>query len=1135
MFGAGGHHMRISLIRVLGIIVVASPAVAIAGGPVNNPPNASGATSFNWQKEWGSVHMNSFADGLNDPGAPATATGAVPCNNSAGQGATTSICSTVSPDPSQSMRVALTNGIKYDIKNSLNNCMAKAVPNWSLGNNWDSDINTYGPCTNAPAPVSSLSNLNDANGTKFFHDYTGPETKWRQTQKDLAMSVRGNVGRKILTYLPIYDARSNDARAWGTGGPGAFVGCQQQITNNCGVGNKGEIIRDIHQCVSSPAAGTIAPTPGYQNPVSHVFTPQEVADLGGAGAQLPTIYYAYDSKDSDGNVRKALCANDPNVDPTKCTAPLASGATVEKIDTTDPTNTADHFLSNLKSYRFKVTEGDVQTFVVMDPKDFFDVRLYATGGTYDAAYEKQPSSITKADGTTVILPTMVDPDGNVETFNTCPVLGPTNGYGGICDPTGKAGCNLPIYGQGNDTAFTDAQGNQYTYANYPLKWSGYAKSWAVISQSQYLQNICGPKGCSSTNRDPNDREDYYIVDQDEGLTQNPVLMITRSTDYCEVAEMTSNPRQQLASGARLVADMPCVQYLQYQEWQDENGVSQWSFVDLYNPLEASYDTIPPENDIVQLFHLKANGDPDYTRPVAGTGPNRFIASKNSGTGNNFVRMLDAVDPEGDGTSPYVDATGVAAKVATFVDEKGSSHPAVSQNKKVVYSAIPSITGDPVPTMGNYLLCQNGSPFNPNDPNCAADTTKGTALYLKPGTATAMRMPQKVAIMIPDAKGKLVTKQSSCVVLAFTPSPDPATGLITSRDILVPTNTQEEFQSFVTAMNSANPPVEGAKLFDCSASFQGKAETKIQLAHEGQSDPNNFTDTWKDYSDPLNPVAKATFKTWSGTLQCPDVARRPACNQVKMISAQRRCQLENGALGSCDDCAALVKQGQITDPDAPSVKKFDFSDALVGGSVESSPMAQRSNSCYFSATCFAQSSDGCPPAGVPGGHVFCLSPETKIDMADGKQKMIKDIKAGDEVVAFNAKGIRSSAMSKAKVKATAVTKDQAIIQINGLKITPLHKVVLASGRAVLAKEVKVGDKLLKGNGQVELVTKVKTKNKRIKVYNLVLDKENDGYVAGGIRVMSYPLMPEMEVIEGHASVPAPKAGAKRGVSSLKRAQ
>jgi hypothetical protein len=341
---------------------------------------------------------------------------------------------------------------------------------------------------------------------------------------------------------------------------------------------------------------------------------------------------------------------------------------------------------------------------------------------------------------------------------------------------------------------------------------------------------------------------------------------------------------------------------------------------------------------------------------------------------------------------------------------------------------------------------------------------------------------------------------------------------------------------VTAMNSTTPPLADAQLFDCSAQYQGKAETTTQLAHEGQADRYGFTDTWKDYTNPSAPVAKATFKTWSGTLQCPDLGNaRPACNQVRMISAQRRCQLENGALGSCDDCAKLVKADPINhpDPDAIATTKFDFSDSLVGGAVDASPVAQHSNSCYFSATCFAQNSDSCPPAGVPGGHVFCFSPDTKIDMANGKQKAIKDIKAGDEVVAFNAKGVRSGAMGKAKVKATAITKNQEVIQINDLKITPLHKVILSTGRAVLAKEIKVGDKLLKGNSQVELVTKVKTQKKRIKVYNLVLDKESDGYVAGGIRVMSYPLMPEMEIIEGQAD--AKKAQAGRGLSSLKRAR
>jgi len=131
----------------------------------------------------------------------------------------------------------------------------------------------------------------------------------------------------------------------------------------------------------------------------------------------------------------------------------------------------------------------------------------------------------------------------------------------------------------------------------------------------------------------------------------------------------------------------------------------------------------------------------------------------------------------------------------------------------------------------------------------------------------------------------------------------------------------------------------------------------------------------------------------------------------------------------------------------------------------------------------------------GGHVRRFNPS--------HQYVHKKIKAGEKVMAFDAKNSRNAALANAKVKATAITKKQKIVKINDLRITPLHKVVLSTGRAVEAGKIKVGDKILRADGMVEVVKTVETDLEPITVYNLVLDNKSDGYIAGGVRVMSYP--------------------------------
>jgi hypothetical protein len=174
---------------------LAGPTISFADeliGPDYYPPNATGASEFDWQDQWGSIHMNSLADGLLDPGAPASKNSTIPCKGA--------LCDTMKTNSVIPGGSDIDNGIKYDIKNSLLNCMSKPVPNWAL----------------LPGRSTAYANGNVCTA--------GHNMK----PLDPADSAVEHHNLRTMIYLPLWDRRSNDARAEDQGQP---VGCQQQIAN----------------------------------------------------------------------------------------------------------------------------------------------------------------------------------------------------------------------------------------------------------------------------------------------------------------------------------------------------------------------------------------------------------------------------------------------------------------------------------------------------------------------------------------------------------------------------------------------------------------------------------------------------------------------------------------------------------------------------------------------------------------------------------------------------------------------------------------------------------------------------------------------------------------------------------------
>jgi hypothetical protein len=892
-----GFPMRIHIL-VIGLVcaglaaLTATPSLAQTANPSSFLLGPNLASQFDWQREWGTIHLNSYADGLNDPGVPSSANGVVPCIPG------TDNCSAFSDGVTGG---AVIHGIKYDIKNSVVNCASAQLPTCAVSN--------AGCLANTPpytrGEFSSII-------CQYFNNNVGP------------------LGDPYsLVYMPLYDSRSYDSAS---GGP------QQLIINNC--------VRDIY--AKDNGAGAFSP-------VGHVFNSTEKSSwvLGNgatglnAGSQLPKSYYYYQRSSDNAWVYSMVAPQ---------TGTFAAG-TLSQVDNYSPN------LAAIKSYRIS-DSADGDNFIIVDPNPFFDLRQYAYSGS-------------------------------PEPYANCPVLG-LKMYDGICDPTGYAGCNLPVYGVGPTTTATGASGASFSVNNYPVMWSGYALAWSFITPDQYWNNV--------QNRQDVNGAPLYV----KPFNSNPVLMLVRADSYCTNEEMTSDP-------SSTTTDLPCMQYLQYvtNASQPLGG----SFMDLYGPHEDA-----GTKDNAAAFVLKhdynfTNGVLDLTSPVM--------------VGTAAVGFFDT-------QATYIKADGTAALAVDTTIPLGTNSMGVSEPGQL--------------PRGN-----------------------GTGIDFTFGTSIAVQLNNQPVQWSISGQPPL-----SLNCIEFTNAPNASKE---GKDIFIPTNTLREFQSFADAINAGQTwqeePAGSGTFVPVGGGLHGlniygqPCQTRFELysaANQGKANPNGT-------------------QTWFGTTSCSQIPA-PSCNQVTTISAQRYCQRVTGLLGNCSDCSSVTDPDPMLDPGAGGViSSYKITKAANGTDV-----------CYFQAYCHSTSS--CPGLAT-GGHVFCLSPDTKIMMADGSEKTIDSVKAGDVVMSFDAKHARGI-LKTAKVKATTTTENQKLVQINDLKITPLHKVVLSNGRAVMAKDVKVGDKILKGSGLLMTVKTVKTDLDPITVYNLSLEGDADGYVADGLRVLQYPL-------------------------------
>lgn len=133
-------------------------------------------------------------------------------------------------------------------------------------------------------------------------------------------------------------------------------------------------------------------------------------------------------------------------------------------------------------------------------------------------------------------------------------------------------------------------------------------------------------------------------------------------------------------------------------------------------------------------------------------------------------------------------------------------------------------------------------------------------------------------------------------------------------------------------------------------------------------------------------------------------------------------------------------------------------------------------------------------GAEGGGCFLAG--TKIQMADGSEKEIQNIKIGDQILTID--GFNFGQMISEKVVNTTgkIVGDYLIIN-NKIRVTGEHRMFI-NGAWQLAKDLKIGDALLDLSGKKIAVVSIQSVKQNVKVYNFEVENQHT-YFAEGVYV------------------------------------
>ena len=129
---------------------------------------------------------------------------------------------------------------------------------------------------------------------------------------------------------------------------------------------------------------------------------------------------------------------------------------------------------------------------------------------------------------------------------------------------------------------------------------------------------------------------------------------------------------------------------------------------------------------------------------------------------------------------------------------------------------------------------------------------------------------------------------------------------------------------------------------------------------------------------------------------------------------------------------------------------------------------------------------------------CFPPDTPVLTPDRGWVPISHIKEGDVVVSVDNEGKHVDVI----VKGLQITPDRKLRRINGIEISTLQKVQLATGKYVVVLDLKVGDVLVDTEGHLHPIYKLIDEKGLHTVYNLIFDSHDTPFFAAGVKVKDW---------------------------------
>jgi hypothetical protein len=129
---------------------------------------------------------------------------------------------------------------------------------------------------------------------------------------------------------------------------------------------------------------------------------------------------------------------------------------------------------------------------------------------------------------------------------------------------------------------------------------------------------------------------------------------------------------------------------------------------------------------------------------------------------------------------------------------------------------------------------------------------------------------------------------------------------------------------------------------------------------------------------------------------------------------------------------------------------------------------------------------------------CFPPDTPVLTTDRGWQPIASIQQGDQVVSFDAKGHNTVAT----VLGLKITPDRKLRRINGIVISTLQKVQLATGKYKRVEALKLGDVLVDTDGHPHPITALEDMPGLHTVYNPLMKDHNTPFYAAGVRVKDW---------------------------------